>query len=184
MEPNLESLTEENSNNEEVQEELTFEKTTDEIDQETLVLLGELEVWDKLYIDKDQAQSQTWSFLQPVTRKMWNFCFGGADRKQLLTFLETLYYRVFGQSEYYMNMLSKPYVMKNYTGFHAISDSNSEYLESLKKLNNILPQVSIGLSNLTLTYQNDESTCLKLNEIIVHFQKLQDDTRKFVAKFD
>ena len=149
---------------------------------ENLTSLGAVEAYHKCIVTDGRLTSSGYS-LQPVFRTMWNFCYGGADREQVLAFIKLLLRDSRKMTQDARINLTSPYVRQNYHSFDLMIDQNKRRLTNIKSLVVILPPVVTGIQNLRRTYVDDTQTSLSLDSLAAEFDHLHTTTNAFIKNF-
>lgn len=123
---------------------------------EKLQAIARVKIWDKLYIyEENVISTEAWSYWQPLTRTLYNWCYGGADRKSLLKYLKQIEERVESVIQNSIEILSKPYVLRNFKNFGTMGDANKNEIAKLRKVQLLIPKVNSALEIMNKTYCRD-----------------------------
>lgn len=146
-----------------------------------LQLLSELGDREKLYvINNTHLEKEPTYYLQSVTRKLWNAWYGGANRVDVLKFLEHLHQAATEDVEEKIARLKEPYVQENYRAFGVMSNPNRTQLESIKEMKTLLIDATNGLQKLQKTYIADTNTLTRLCTLSTEYYNLASMIEDFV----
>ena len=146
--------------------------------ERNLTVLSELKLWDKLYIDPNEnsAISEQWFRAQPVKRMLYNWSFGGADRKQLVQFINLTYDDMVQVYKQNVSCLDQPYILKNLAFFNVKTDTTEKNIQNITTLYDLLPRVIKGLAVLEETYIQDKDISTQIHNCIDKYSAFLKDT--------
>lgn len=149
--------------------------------KDSLSVLSTLQLWDKVFIEKTGIiKSDPWTYWQPLSRMLYNWYYGGADRLQLISFLENIYENVELKSLKAIDVLKQLYIKNNIRIYGVVSDTTRTHLEVIESLNELLPESLKGLHKLQVTYSHDNYMQEKLKDITLRYQTLTEKIKAFV----
>ena len=122
-----------------------------------LKVLGQVKTGIKLYVHEDVICIDLATQIQSFKRRWWNWYYGGADRTQMLIFLQRFSDNLTNISLAWMEDVKTNAANCNF------------YLGSLKEIKLILPSSITGLKHLQITYSPDPPTEDRLKIITTEF---------------
>ena len=131
-----------------------------------LDILARIQDGHKLYLDKDQSLKLDEPFM---FQGIWRYCYG-FSRKDTIHLLTKL----FNDIEIYMNAIYLRNIDSKNSSYPRIPKYNAEqsiFITIIEKINKAI----IGITNLKLTYKNDEQTCEEFQRIIDKAKSLVDN---------
>ena len=131
-----------------------------------LDVLARIQEGHKLYLDKNETLKLDEPFM---FQGIWRYCYG-ISRKDAIHLLTKL----FNDIEIYMNAIYLRNIDVKHSSYPRILKSNPEqtiFITIIEKIN----KAAIGITNLQLTYKDDNQTCNELQRIIDKAKSLADN---------